>query len=554
MKMFLSRSLLCGSILLWGFGGPAVAVAAERITIQPYFEVDSSYTDNLFLSEENAEADIVSVVTAGIAAAAETRTSGFRVDYRLGLSQYRRFSENGGLRHELASDIWWDFSRKDRIEFIGQARVTEDPEEDPFRFAETRADDFAPDLGDVRAETVRRTRNRYLQGDATLRYIRRFGPRDSVTLAYRRDFLRNEDRTIRNREAHSPSMILRFWPVPDRLFVDAAVDYLREDVEDAIGDPGYFEERIRPSVSLTYWILPRQFSLRGGIDYMRGVAWDNALVIEPGERPPDNWYESLVPSIGFSYRWIPRRMEFDGEISRERAVTFGDDGLSDAADDFETWTGRLAVTRFLSRDLEIFGDYTYSRTDFFRDDGGNENYTVQGPSLGFRYRMAEDIPIQLGIGYLLRDQEISGREGAFTLNGSVGQWEFARDATLRFDVSSGYTESNLGAERLGFGFYYDAQLNLGYRFDPYWTADAGAYYRKNRFLDYEDRTDPTGETRDDRILEYRAGLSYRMRTWLFFRLGYAFRDVSATDEVDDYSENRVTFQMGVSPPRPWRIE
>jgi hypothetical protein len=246
-------------------------------------------------------------------------------------------------------------------------------------------------------------------------------------------------------------------------------------------------------------------------------------------------------------------MEFEGDVSRERAITYGSDDLTDAADDFETWSGKIAVTRFLTRKLDLLGSYQFSRTDFFRDDGENEDYVVHGPSLGFRYRFDEDLPVELSIGFLERKQKFSGSETAITVNGSLGQWEFYRHATIQFGVSSGYTDSNLGAERLGFGFFYDAQMILGYRLHRNWQAEASGYYRKNRFLDYQDRNDPTGEIRDDRIQEYRASLSYQMRTWLALQIAYAYRDVNATEAEDSYTENRVTFRMNVSAPRPFRL-
>jgi len=246
-------------------------------------------------------------------------------------------------------------------------------------------------------------------------------------------------------------------------------------------------------------------------------------------------------------------VEFEGEVSRERAITYGDDDLTDAEDDFETWAGRIAVTHFLSRKLDLLAEYSFAGTDFFRDGGENEDFIVHGPSAGFRYRLGDNLPIQLTFGFLEREQEVSGRETAITVNGNLGQWEFFRNATLQFTVSSGYTDSNLGAEQLGFGFYYDAQLILGYRFHRDWRTEFQGYYRKNRFIDNEENEDPGEEVRDDRIQEYRTVLSYQMRRWLSFQISYAYRDVNATETEDSYTENRVTVQVGVTTPRPFRV-
>jgi hypothetical protein len=532
-----------------------VSIAGSRVTLQPVLVLEETYTDNLFLDENQAEEDIVSTVSVGGRAAAENPTSGLEVDYRLGFSRYQRFSENDDIRHEADLKSWWQPSRHSRISMTNGFRVTEEPTEELSDFGPDDDEAQRSEAREVETETIRRTRNRYLENNFDLNYVYEFGPSDRIAVGYRHDLLRNEDPTIRNREIHRPSLNVEYWPLPGRLQALADSTYLREDVENAVGDPGFFEEEIRSNISLVYWILPRQFSLRGGVEYIRGVFWDEALLTGNGQilEREDNWYESLAPSIEFFYRWIPAKMEFEGEVSRQRAVTYGNDNLSDPDDDFETWSGRIAVTRFLSRKLDIIGGYAYASTDFFRDDGENEDYSVHGPSVGFRYRLKEDLPVQLTVGFLERDQEISGRETAVTLNGTLGEWEFYRHATLQFNASSGYTDSNLGAEPLGFGFYYDARLILGYRFHQDWRAEFQGYYRKNRFTDFEDQEEPSGEVRDDRIQEYTAGLSYQMRRWLFFQITYVYRDVNATEVEDSYTENRVTFRVGLSSDRPFRI-
>lgn len=531
------------------------SVAGSRVTFEPVLILEESYTDNVFLDQKDAEEDLITTVSVGGRSVAETRTGGLALDYRLGFSRYQRFSENNNFRHEAMLESWWQISRHSRISMSNNFRITEEPVDDLSDFGLSDEKVERAELRNVEAETIRRARNRYLENNLGLNYEFQFGPSDYLALEYQHDVLRNEDPTIRNRELHRPSVDVEYWPLPGRVQALASSTYFREDVENARGEPGFFEEELRSNVSLVYWILPQQFSLRGGLEYVRGVYWDEALLAQRAQvrERDDNWYESLIPSIGFVYRWIPADMELEGEISRERAVTYGEDNLSNAEDDFETWSGRIAATHFLSRKLDILGDYTYAKTDFFRDGGASEDYTVQGPSVGFRYRLKEDLPVQLTVGFLERDQEVSGRETAITFNGTLGEWEFYRRATLQFNASSGYTDSNLGAEPLGFGFFYDARLILGYRLHRDWRADFQGYYRKNRFTDFEDRTDAFGEVRDDRIQEYTAALSYQMRRWLFFQVTYVYRDVNATEVEDSYTENRVTFHVGLSAERPFRI-
>lgn len=537
------------SLILPGWVG-----AETRLTVLPSFSLEEAYTDNLFLSESVEEEDIITVFSPGARFEMMRKTLGISLDYRLGFSRYQRFSEYDSIRHNADLAAWWSLSRFSRLEFTNRFQVSEDPAEnvldDPYESSGVRPETSDGEAVRVETETVRRSRDRFLTNDTEIRYVHQFGRNDTLSFAYRYGILRNEDPTVRNRESQNPAITLLFWPVPRRLQMDARVDYARDDLDDALGEPGYLEERVSPGVNLTYWLLPGQFALRGGLEYTRGVSWDEGILLNEGERFGDNWYESLIPSAGLTYRWIPGKMAFDLDMYRERAVTYGNDGLSDPADDFETSEGTFRATRFLRRNLDVFAEYTFGQTDFFRDDGGNEDFFFHGPTLGFDYRIREDLPLALSVGYLVRDQERSGREDAITFNGSVGEWEFVRDATLRFSAESGYNQSNLGAERLGFGFYYDAYLVLGYRIDHRWTAEASARYQRNRFLDYEDNRDPFGETRDDRVQEYGAGFVYRPRRWATLRLRYVYRTVESTEPGDSYRENRVTLQVGLTPARP----
>ncbi|GBC59238.1 hypothetical protein DENIS_0174 [Desulfonema ishimotonii] len=540
------RVMPCVLVLMTVFGD---ASAAYRITLQPTLTVTEEYTDNLYLSEDAADYDRITVVSPGFELRGETRNSHVALSYHLGYSDYARFSENNAWRHNSLMTSEISLSSRTRLSFDNSLIVTEDPVE--------QEEDSEEAERTTEKETVRKERDRYLNNTAALGLTHQFNKSDSVSLQYVFDILNNEDPGVRNTKKHIPSLTLTCWPIPNRLETKTRVAYQRDDTDDATDDPGYSEERIDPSIDLTYWVIPRKFSLKAGLAYTRGVSYENAddAAGENTDKEDDNWYESIIPSVGMTYRFSPK-WGFEADTSCTRAITWDQDDLSDPDDDFETWTGRLKLSHTFSKSLEGFVQYDQSQTDF-EGEGGTESddsdYTVCNPSVGLTMLLAENLPLTFGLGYVLRDIKDEGTEAAITVNGAVNRWQFSRYGFLSFKASSGYDESNLGAESLGFGFYYDMNLRISYIFSNHLSADVYGLYKRDKFTDNEDDDSQDEDSRDDTTTEVGAGITWQPLRWVYMRLGYSYREVNSTSDEDSYDVNRVTFDVSFTPQRPFRI-
>lgn len=539
---------------------PMTAGAGDRVSYTPSFRVDATYTDNLFTTPSNEEEDILTTVTPGLSIAWEAPTVGASLSWQPSFVHYQRFSEYDTWRHLAELNARYQPGRHTLFSLKNRFHITEDPSEKDSRTGngeetdtenETRAESPA-----YRAEVerIRRGRDRYLTNTGNFLMTHEFSRRLSCEVSYDIDVERNEDPTIRNSLGHKPSMEWRYWLVPRQLEMTATSTYSYKDVADAIDDPGYLEERLSPGLDVVWHVLPERCQVAGGLAYIRGVSTDNEIpaVSATGEKPlaDDNWYESLKASWSFSYK--TERWEISASGYHERTLTYDDDGRTIPSDDYRIFHNALRVSRPFNRRLTLFMGMTYAMTRFDGEENGiNEDYIVYEPSLGVRYLLTETLPVSLDLGYLIREKADGDPEHAVTLNGQLGAWKFARHGTLSFSASSGYTQDQLGPESLGFGIHYEAKADASYEFTRELAIQAKAEYRRERYLDNKDTG---GEFRDDREKSVDVALVYAPLDWLNFRLGYDWHDVSASDEPDSYTENRVALMVTASPSRPWRLK
>ena len=101
-----------------------------------------------------------------------------------------------------------------------------------------------------------------------------------------------------------------------------------------------------------------------------------------------------------------------------------------------------------------------------------ENYNIYNPSAGVRWRISEDADFTLDVGYFVRDREESDDDAGLTVDGDLGKtWRFRR-GSIGINGSSGYRESYLDAENLGFSLYYGAECEAEYSFTRHISSNA----------------------------------------------------------------------------------
>ncbi len=505
--------------------------AGYQINFKPRISVKTEYTDNLYLSNDDKIYDFISVITPGITASLLEKTRELELSYDIGYSCYSKFSENNSFRQKAELKGWMGFSRRTRVDFQNSFLLTEEPKDESER---------EEDIHSPEEETVRRKRETYYTNTMNIGFTHQFGRYDSVSMKYVYSILENKDDTVEDKSSHKPSVNLAYWLIPGRLGITTGLDCTIDESSDTPDDEGSREKSIKPSTGVIYWIIPRQLKIVTDISYEKGKTSHNS-------EEPDEKYEIINPSIDMEYNYEPFKLGINAMIAYTEGISDTDilSEKKDESNDFTEWEGSIKITKKFTRRFEAFFQYAHAIMDF--KGGSQEDYVVYDPSIGIEYIVARDVPLSFSIGYVTRDIKGEGNESDVTIDGDLGRtWNFSRYGSLDFKASSGYDESYLGADKLGFGVFYDASVKAEYDFTRYIKGDVFGSYQRDRYTELD-------STRNDKTKDAGFGLTFQLiNKCLFIRVGYSYHAVDSTSEEDSYKENRFLIDCMLSPPRPFR--
>ncbi len=239
--------------------------------------------------------------------------------------------------------------------------------------------------------------------------------------------------------------------------------------------------------------------------------------------------------VGLRYQFTPLvtgRSRVDYTLGR---FTGGDVLGRETTGDFDRWRGLFEIRRAFTPRLQGFLEYTQIFLEY-RQRG--DDYVVYSPAVGVDYRVSPGATVTAGVGYYLQDRrEGEDKEGLiFFLEGDVGEeWRDGR-LTARLTTQSGFQETYFGTENLGFTAYYGSQLNVAYAFTKKMTGNAFGLYRRDEYLN----EDPV---RKDNTYLAGAGISYKFRKWISFRLRYYHRMVDSNAPGEDTDEDNLGFNV-----------
>ncbi len=174
---------------------------SASFTLSPQFSTETSYTDNLFLSEGNKVEEFITVLSFGLTASIYEKTAGLEFSYNPEYAIYGKYDENNTLRHAAALIAWKDFDKHTRLEFVNRFLLTEDPlgEEDLVR------NDAVVVPGDY---TARTSRQEYYRNTSILSLTRQFGKNDLFRAGFLYSFLENDDPSVSDNRRYEPSLEL----------------------------------------------------------------------------------------------------------------------------------------------------------------------------------------------------------------------------------------------------------------------------------------------------------------------------------------------------------
>ena len=267
---------LCLVLPITAFFHMPLAFCAQ-FNFTPRVSANAQYTDNLFLTENNRDDDLLTGVSAGFTAQILGKTSGLDLSFDPGYVWYRDNTQQNTWRLPANLRIWNDFSRHTRFEFINAFLRTEDPEGNVGVRSE---DDQEIVPGDT---TVRRGREPYYTNTAIARLNHQFGRENTTYAEFLYSFLRNDDSDIEDNERYSPRAGVNYWFTNDWGFSLDGV-YTRAEFDST---PDYDD-------------LLGTFALRRRVTRHFEIYGQYAQVYRDNDPPlPD--YLIYAPSAGFSY-------------------------------------------------------------------------------------------------------------------------------------------------------------------------------------------------------------------------------------------------------------
>jgi hypothetical protein len=246
-----------------------------------------------------------------------------------------------------------------------------------------------------------------------------------------------------------------------------------------------------------------------------------------------------TPYLGFEYWILPNSFGVEAEGSYTRGLV--DDNELENGENYKTAYGWLRLNKQITRHFIGFVQYTHIHQNYDED---TEDYQVYNPALGFEYEIDEDSRITLAVGYYIRDREVSGTEERASVVGDIVKTWTGRRTTFSISATSGYEESDVSAEQLGFTFFAGGDGRLEYLFTRSISGDLFAAHTRNEYLD-------TADDRIDNLTRAGAGIGWQVVSWLGTRLEYTYRTLNSTEEENEYQENRVFFQMTLRPESPF---
>lgn len=541
----------CIYCILFYFIGSTTSLLVSKTSadigfrVRPVATLFEQFTDNVELSYDDAKHDFVTILSGGFIAEARNKKGNVNFSYNLGRSLYAEFSEYDSWRHYSDMRGEYNFSKQTELQFSNFLRITEDPNEElRERFENIEKVPIVSASRRIYRDSVRLERLRYLEDDAEIKFTHHFSRNDAISLGYGFTTTQNEDSSIQDRSTHRPSLYAEYWPIPKRMKLEGRVGYFYENAKQtASGEPGYTDENITTEALATYWFAPEQFSVHSGLIYEVGVVNKDVINDE------DNHYETIESILGAKYDFKPYQVSIDANLSYKRGITYGSDQLSDQRDDYKEWNGSINVAKRYSKSFQLFLKYNHQIFDYVRDNQNNEDYTVLEPTIGFVYLLKENLPFSLGIGVAHRIREVSGSDTGLLVNGEAGPWQFTKRGNARFRASSGTIQQDYGGQDLGFGYYYQGDAIVTYRFSRYMGTDAYSSYRREKFTDNPDVLN----TLDEEIKLFGMGVTFQPRKWWYIRLDLMHTNVDATIDTDGYEENQILIRTLWGPEQPFLL-
>jgi hypothetical protein len=216
------------------------------------------------------------------------------------------------------------------------------------------------------------------------------------------------------------------------------------------------------------------------------------------------------------------------------------DLTGDATEDFHLYQAGLTMNYRWRPEQIAYARYSIVYLDADDEIGTDtDDYYVHQPALGLSMSLGPNTSFGAEVGYFLQDPDDGDNEEGFVFNGSLNTRR--ERASFNITTNTGYDLDYGSSDNQGFSKFSDNSARVDYELTENLGIFATARYR------WEDFTETN---RTDQTYGGRAGFNYVFRDWLNLSLegGHLRRD--SDDEVDEFTDNRVTLRITTAYPIP----
>ena len=253
--------------------------------------------------------------------------------------------------------------------------------------------------------------------------------------------------------------------------------------------------------------------------------------------------QTHTPSLGLIY-WFSHNWGIDLSASYtkgefDQANQFAGTPTSDS----DQLRGQIQVNHQFSRKLLGYARYAHAKMDYA--ETLENDYWIYEPAIGLDFSVSKDLSLSFDVGYWLRDFDRKGIENADGFNLRADLTRTLRRGNYRIYAASGWDEVQSGNQNNGFSRFYMGGGTASYRFLRQLSGDISGLYRRD---EYEDEI----PQRDDDVIRAGAGLAWMPAPWISIRIGYTFSQIDSNIDINDYTDNRGTLTISLSPEQPYR--
>ncbi len=572
-----------------------------QLSFQPRVTFGVEYTDNVFLDPDQPpvipladgetvagppdaeippeplpviepESDLIFLTAPGFTLEMIGQQTGLALDYDFGYTGYDEFSENDSWRHSLALSAWRQLTRTTRLEFSNSFLYTEDPLGARTFEVTAEPEAAAPDEAPADAEaaapppeatditptdpTTLRSREPYWVNTSDILVTRQFGPDSEYFLGFaysarRDDSFDGEDSDIYTPRAGITYWFNQFWGAE----LEGSYDYGEYDISPDIRN---WDARLRVTRRISrrldtffeyeHHVVDQRLNLSAIADELAAARAEA---------------EAEAAAAAEAAAEAQARAEAEAEAARERG-----EEVEAAPEPVE-----IPEPGPIPTPPEVLELIENERLTL-------EDYQVYNPEIGLTWAVRDDLSLTASAGFFYYDPDIFDSYSGFS--GLLDVTKTFRRGSATIYGSTGYNAGFDTRADLGPSEYYEAGIAGTYQLTRYIAVNAFASYRQDKYpedqgallvetlaspaADLPAETEPATEAeplefepvvvvdRTDDSYGAGLGMTYAPLTWLSCNLNYAYRRVDSDAPEDEYEENRVTFYLTLTTPRPWRRE